>query len=231
MREVEWRVDAELFLNKYLRCELGAPHWSVILYEMFLHAAEWGQKEAERLIHWGHYGSTSKPNLEAGQSTMELVAYQTPHKEIRDVYQSVYLLRRSPSLPPSGAQQRVRTICNLLSSLTNQLHQHGYPPTTRQGQGSKDKGLPRPSRRELYEEALEVACQRALETAEVLRGDIKRLSQGMRYVPVTCSRSRSRSCTRSHSRSRGGGCSLSLPWNCSQSGWQGSLVGLHLEGG
>ena len=53
VREVEWRIDAELFLNEYPRWELGTPHQSVILHEMFLHAAEQGQKEAERLIQWG----------------------------------------------------------------------------------------------------------------------------------------------------------------------------------
>ena len=39
-REAEQRLDAKLFLNEYPRWELGAPHWSVILHEMFLHAAE-----------------------------------------------------------------------------------------------------------------------------------------------------------------------------------------------
>ena len=39
-REVEWRLDAELFLNKYPRWEIEAPHWSIILHEMFLHAAK-----------------------------------------------------------------------------------------------------------------------------------------------------------------------------------------------
>ena len=34
-REAEWRLDTELFLDEYPRWELGAPHWSVILHEMF----------------------------------------------------------------------------------------------------------------------------------------------------------------------------------------------------
>ena len=47
IREAEQRIDAELFLNEYPRCEFGAPHWSVILHKMFLHAAEgvvWGRE-------------------------------------------------------------------------------------------------------------------------------------------------------------------------------------------
>ena len=44
VREAEQRIDAELFLDEYPRWELGAPHQSVILHKMFLHAAEQGQK-------------------------------------------------------------------------------------------------------------------------------------------------------------------------------------------
>ena len=51
IREAEWRIEAKLFLNEYPRWELGAPHQSIILHEMFLHATEQGQKEAERLMH------------------------------------------------------------------------------------------------------------------------------------------------------------------------------------
>ena len=49
VREAEWRIDAKLFLKEYPRWELGAPHWSIILHEMFLHATKQGQNEAERL--------------------------------------------------------------------------------------------------------------------------------------------------------------------------------------
>ena len=118
VREAEWRIDAELFIDEYPRWELGAPHWSVILHEMFLHATKQGWKEAERLVH---QGSVSRPDLEADQSTMELMGYWTCHKEIWDIYHSVYLLRRSPGLPPCGSQWRREAICNILSSLRSQL--------------------------------------------------------------------------------------------------------------
>ena len=92
VRESECRMDIRLFLNEYPKWELETPHQSVILHEMFLHAAERGQKEAEHMVHQGHWGSTSKPDPEAGHSAMELVGYQTSHKKIQDIYQSVYLL-------------------------------------------------------------------------------------------------------------------------------------------
>ena len=154
---------------------------------------------------------------------MELVGYQTSCKEIWDIYHSVYLLRRSPGLPPCGAQWRGRVICNILSSLMNQLHRQGYPATTREVQGSKNEWLPRLSRRESHKEALKVAHQRAMETAAVLRSAIERLSQGMRDAPLTHSRSRSRS--RSHSRSHGRCNSQSHPQSCSWSRQPGSLSG------
>ena len=40
VREAEQRIDAELFLDEYPRWELGTPHQSIILHQMFLHAAE-----------------------------------------------------------------------------------------------------------------------------------------------------------------------------------------------
>ena len=104
IREAEHRIDAELFLNEYPWWELGTPHQSVILHKMFLHATKRGWKEAERLICQGHQGSMWRPNLEVDQSTMELMGYQTSHKEIQDIYHSVYLLRRPPGLPPCGSQ-------------------------------------------------------------------------------------------------------------------------------
>ena len=48
-REAEWRLDAVLFLNEYHRWEIEAPHQSIILHEMFLHATEWGQRRQRGL--------------------------------------------------------------------------------------------------------------------------------------------------------------------------------------
>ena len=92
VREAECRIDVRLFLNEYPRWKLGTLHQSVILHEMFLHAAERGQKEAEHMVCLGHQGSASEPDSEAGHSAMELVGYWTSCKEIQDIYQSVYLL-------------------------------------------------------------------------------------------------------------------------------------------
>ena len=200
VREAECRVDIGLFLNEYPRWELGTPHWSVVLHEMFLHAAEQGQKEVEHMVCWGCWGSTLEPSLGAGHSAMELLGYWTSHKEIKDIYQSVYLLRRPLGLPSCGDQLQRKTICDILSFLTGQLHQHGYPATTGEDPESEEEWLPRSDRRGSYVEALRAACQRALNTAEVLQGDIERLSWRTRGTSQTHSRSCSKSCTRSRSR-------------------------------
>ena len=219
--ESEHRIDVELFLNKYPQWELGTPHWSVILHMMFLHAVERGWKEAECMVCWGHQGSTLEPDPEAGHSTMELVGYRTSHKEIKDIYQSVYLLWRPTGLPCCGDQLRRRTIWDILSSLKDWLHRCRYPAAAGEDPEPQEGWWSRPNRWEPYEEALRAACQRALDTAEALQGDIERLSWRARdrswTHSWTHSQSWSRSCSRSRRRSCSRACSQSHPWNSSQS--------------
>ena len=177
-REAEQRLDTELFLDEYTRWEIGAPHWSVILHERFLHTAKWGQKEAERFICQGHWGSLPRPDPEADQSAMKLVGYRTSRKEIGDLYHSVYLMRRSPDPLPCRLQQRREAIHDILSSLRNHLHWWVYPIAAKEDtQGPVNEFLSRPRGREdPHEEALweaRVACQRVLEAAKVLESDIE----------------------------------------------------------
>ena len=47
IHEAECQIDIRLFLDEYPRWELGTPHRAIILHEMFLHATDRGQKEAE----------------------------------------------------------------------------------------------------------------------------------------------------------------------------------------
>ena len=117
---------------------------------------------------------------------MELVGYQTSHKEIQDIYHSVYLLRRCPGLPPCGSQWRREVIHDILSSLRSQLHQWMYPTAAKEARWPVDEHQSRPRRRDSYEEALweiRAAYQRLLVAAKVLKSDIERLSRGMRDAP------------------------------------------------
>ena len=98
-RESEQMADSEVFLDRYPWWGLGTPHQSVVLHKMFLHAAGWGQKEAECMFHWGCWGSVPKPDPRADQSAMELVGYQTSRREMRDIYHSHVPLKEVPWVP------------------------------------------------------------------------------------------------------------------------------------
>ena len=69
-RELEQMVDSELFLDEYPRWGLGTAHQSVVLHEMFLHAAGQGWKEVECMLHRGCWGSVPKPEPGVDQSAM-----------------------------------------------------------------------------------------------------------------------------------------------------------------
>ena len=45
--ETERMMDVKLFLKGQTKWEEDSPHWLVMLYEMFKHAADEGQEEAE----------------------------------------------------------------------------------------------------------------------------------------------------------------------------------------
>ena len=221
IRETKCQIDIGLLLNEYPQWELGTPHWSVILHEMFLHAIDRGWKEAECMVCWGCQGSTMGPDPQAGLSAMELVGYLTSHKEIWDIYQSVFLLWRLPGLPSCGNEQRKKMIQDIHSSLEDPMQRHGYPAITTEGAEQEEEQQPRLNRQEPYEEAPRVAHQRTLDTTKALQSDIERLNWRSRGRSWTRSQTHSRSSSRSHSRSTSRSCSRawsqSHPQNSSQS--------------
>ena len=46
-------MDVDLFLEGQARWEANSPHHLVLLHEMFWHALEQGQKEAEHMVSRG----------------------------------------------------------------------------------------------------------------------------------------------------------------------------------
>ena len=177
IQELERQVDLELFLDEYHWWGLATLHQSVVLHEMFLHAVEQGQKEAECMFCLGHQGSIYEPDPGVDQSAMEFVGYHTSWKEMRDIYHSVYLLKRSPRFPSCGEQQRRRTIQDILSSLMDQLNRWAYPTTTRD-LDLQEGGWVRLNQQESYEAALQVACQRALEMPKPSRVTLRSWARG-----------------------------------------------------
>ena len=53
IREMEWHMDGDMFLDEYPHWEAGRLHCNLILQEMFLQAAHSGWKEAEQMICQG----------------------------------------------------------------------------------------------------------------------------------------------------------------------------------
>ena len=231
-REAERVIESELFLDEYPWRGLGTPHQMVILHEMFLHTAGWGWKEAECMCHWGCWGSILEPNPEADQSTMELVGYQTSRKGIRDVYHSVYLLRRPLGSPCCGESRRRRAILDILSSLQTHLQRQTYSAKA-QDLGAHGGEWVGSDPLQSYEAALWAAHQKALETAKALWSDLKRLNDECRGRSWVCSQNRSRPRTQSRNQarthlrncSRGWvrACSQSHPHTDPQSVWSQSL--------
>ena len=126
------------------------------------------------MVHQGLYSSVYGPGSKADQSAMKLVGYHMSGREMRDIYQSIYLLQRVPGLPLCGSQSRRKAIQGILSSLKGQLHRCGCSATVRNLESQEEQvGL---NRCGSYEEALRAAHQRALDTAEALMSNIKRIS-------------------------------------------------------
>ena len=71
-------------------------------------------------------------------------------------------------------------IQDILSSIEDWLHRCRYSATAGGDPEPQEGWWSRPNRWESYKEALRVAQQRALDTAEALQGDIEWLSQRVR---------------------------------------------------
>ena len=123
-------------------------------------------------------------------------------KEMRDIYHSVYLLRRAPGTPSCGERERRRVIHDILASLTVWLQRQTQPAATEEWSRMGQEGS--------YEAAPWVACHRALETTKALHGDLQRLESGRRRSRAhsqSQSRGRSRAWSRAHSRTWSRTCS------------------------
>ena len=185
-REAKWVLESNLFLDEYPQWDLGSPHWSVILHEMFLHAESRGQKEAECMCHQGCQSHVREPNSEEDQSTLHLIGYHTFRKELQDVYHSVYLLNRVPGFPSCGKVKRKRVIWEILSSLQERL-QRQTPSADAEDAPENEMDLaPLPT----YEAALQDVGHKVMETAASLQDDLDRLDNELRGRPLARSQSR-----------------------------------------
>ena len=100
----------------------GGSALPLILQRMLMHAAEEGQKEAERFLWWDYWHTLPRLNPEVDVPAVQIVGYLTSQKEIWDLYHKVYLLRRLAGPLPCGSSQMEGAIQDILSSIRNYLH-------------------------------------------------------------------------------------------------------------
>ena len=98
--EAERVMDVELFLKGQAMWEADSLHHLMVLYKMFYHATDQGQKEAEQMVCQGHQKELQKLDPEADFSAIQLVSPHTSKEELQSLYLKVYKWWRLPGLPP-----------------------------------------------------------------------------------------------------------------------------------
>ena len=93
-------MDVELFLKGQAKWEADSPHCLMMLYEMFCHAADQGQKEAEQTVCRGCQKELQKLDPETDLSAVQLVSPHTSKEELQSLYLEVYKQWRLPGSPP-----------------------------------------------------------------------------------------------------------------------------------
>ena len=104
MRETKRVLDIEIFLEGQARWEKDSPYHLAMMYEMFRHATDEGQKEAEQTVCQGCQEGLPKLDPEADLSAVQLVGPKTTKEEILPLYQEVYKQQRLPGSPPVGSE-------------------------------------------------------------------------------------------------------------------------------
>ena len=190
---MECHMTVEMFLEGHAGWEVGSPHCPVILHKMFQHTVEQWQKEAECMIHWGHWHGLPKLDPKADISAIQLVGPQPREEEFRALYYEVFKLRWLPGSPLGEPEQIEELTEETVSSLEECLGQKGDEPSQRlEEPGPTDIWPPRsktPSRgrRDTSAERgftkVREAHWKALATAATLEEEIEQLSQSITWVP------------------------------------------------
>ena len=128
IREMEWHMDTEMFLDEYPHWEVEGLHSPLVLQEMFLHATHSGRWKAGQMICQGCQHRLPHLDLQVDISAIWLVGPWTSREEIRDLYYQVYKLRRSLGSPMCGPEWAGELTRDVVSSLKNYLRQKEDEP-------------------------------------------------------------------------------------------------------
>ena len=144
--KLERVMDVDLFLEMQGKWAEDSPHCLVILHKMFCHAASEGQKEAEQIVHQGHWQCMAQLNPEAGIPTIELVGLETSREELLEIYLEVNKLHRFPGSPLG----ELAIAQEVLAAVSDHLQRREEAPEA-QAQPSPGDSHPSKSRRPHWE--------------------------------------------------------------------------------
>ena len=197
--ETERVMDVELFLKGQTKREKYSPHHLVMLYKMFMHAADKGRKEVEWTVCWGCQQELPKLDPEADVPTIQLVDPQTMRDEIQSLYLEVYKQQRLPGSPPREPELTEEVASSFEDHQGQKKEETSGAiarpwPTDAQPMRSRTPGR---GRRETSVERsfamVREAHQKMLATGAALEGEIERLSCSLpQSQPEVSARSKSR---------------------------------------
>ena len=173
-------MDVELFLEGQTKWEEDSPHQLVMLYEMFRHATDKGQKEEEWTVCWGHQEGLPKLDPEAVLSTVHLVGPKTTKEDILSLYLKVYNQQRLPGSLPREPELTKEVVSSFKGC--QGWKKERTPGATARPQSFNawpSKGRATRKRETSIEKSLapiREAHQKALAAAAALKGEIERLS-------------------------------------------------------
>ena len=199
VQQTERMMDIELFLEGQTKWEEDSPHQLVMLYEMFRHAANEGQKEAEQTVCQGHWEGLPKLDPEADLSAIKLVSPKTTKEEILSLYLEVYKQQRLPGSLP-GELELTEEVVSSFKGHQGQKKERTPRATVRPQSFDAwpSKGRVTGKRETSIEKSLALireAHQKVLATAAALKGEIERLSCPLpQSWPEVRARSKSRDC-------------------------------------
>ena len=117
MREVERCLDANLFLDEYLRWEAGRLHHPYVVQCMFAHTEAAGWKEHDCTICRGCQQPLPKWDATVEAPAIKVVGYKTTREGIIALYHEVYQLRRGPRAVPCDPEMEEEIHPEILESL------------------------------------------------------------------------------------------------------------------
>ena len=100
VREAEWWLDADAYLQEQRQWAHGKLHCEYLCQQMFLHAAVTGGSEHNCAICQGQREPSPKQDVGVEPTAMELVIPNPMHQDIEDLYQDIYQLCRLPGRGP-----------------------------------------------------------------------------------------------------------------------------------